>query len=128
MVGTTTGATPTRISGEDHHNQILSCLVRTNTSGQIHFGATATSSHASNERSDPPCSGKAGRLLSAACTPLHWARTIIRAARPIIGAATRFRRARHEKHAWGLASGPYPRPDSTCVGFPRPQGAVTAIT
>src|SRR4051794_13388116 len=70
MVGTTTDATPTRISGEDHHNEILSCLVRTNTSGQIHFGATATSSHASNERSDlaPPCSGEAGRLLSAACT------------------------------------------------------------
>src|SRR3954462_8610818 len=43
MVGTTTDATPTKISGEDHHNQILRCLVRTNTSGQIHFGATATS-------------------------------------------------------------------------------------
>jgi hypothetical protein len=41
MVGTTTDDIPTRISGEDHHNQIRSCLALTNTSGRIHFGATA---------------------------------------------------------------------------------------
>jgi hypothetical protein len=34
--------TPTSpISGEDHHNQIPKRLALTDTSGQIHFGATA---------------------------------------------------------------------------------------
>src|SRR3954468_4095165 len=85
MVGTTMDATPTRSSGEDHHNRILSCLGRTNTSAQIHFGATATSSDASNERALWEMRGRIGLrvlwgkrdgLRAPRGAPLHWANTI----------------------------------------------------